>query len=97
MDEPLHHEDFAPYVGRRFGFAEQHVVLKLATITPAPHAAMPGTTRTPFILVFHGPVGDILPEGLHRAQVEDGPALEFYVMPIHTVVAGRQDYQAVFN
>lgn len=97
MDEPLHHEDFTPYVGKWFGFAGQHVVLQLATITPNPHAAIPGSTRTPFTLVFHGPVGDILPEGLHRAQIEDGPALEVYVMPIHTVVAGRQDYQAVFN
>ena len=96
MDEMLCHQDFAPYVGRRFGFEGQQVALRLATIDPKDHA-VPGAARTPFILIFHGPAGDILPEGLYRANIEDGPVLEFYIMPIHTVSLGRQDYQAVFN
>jgi hypothetical protein len=60
-------------------------------------SAMPGASRAPFTLRFHGPVGDILPEGLYRTVIEDGPSLEIYIMPIHTVAPGRQDYQAVFN
>ncbi len=97
MREPLQHQDFAPHVGKQFAFEGQHPTLHLAAIDVAPHAAVAGSVRAPFTLIFHGPAGDILPEGLHRAAVEDGSILEFYIMPIHTVTAGRQEYQAVFN
>ena len=88
------HEDFASYIGKRFEFEGQPVVLRLATIDVKPSHA---PDRTPFVLIFHGPVGEILPEGLHRVHIEDGPSTELYVMPIHTVERDRQNYQAVFN
>ena len=97
MVEPLRDADFAPHVGKQFRFAGVPVTLRLASIDVRPGGAMPGAARAPFTLIFHGPVGEILPEGLHRAEIQDGPTLEFYLMPIHTVAAGRQEYQAVFN
>jgi len=97
MDEPLTHESFAPYAGKRFSFAGHHVTLTLASVTASPQFAMPGAERVPFSLVFHGPVGDILPEGHYEASIEDGPAVAFHIMPIHTATPGRQEYQAVFN
>ena len=97
MVEPLRHEDFAPHVGKRFRFPGWNGTLHLASIETHPRAGMPGSTRTPFILLFHGPVGEILPEGLYLADIEDGPTLELYIMPIHTVAPGRQEYQAPFN
>lgn len=97
MVELLRHEDFAPHVGKRFRFEGWHGTLDLAAAILHHTAAAPGTVRTPFTLLFHGPVGDILPEGLYRADIEDGPTFELYIMPIHTVAPGRQEYQAMFN
>ena len=97
MTEPLRHEDFSPHVDKSFRFAGWHGTLHLASAELQPDSAMPGSAITPFILIFHGPPGDVLPEGLYRADVEDGPGFEFYIMPIRTVVADRQDYQAMFN
>ena len=53
--------------------------------------------RPPFILVFSGPPGDVLREGMYAFDVDGGPSFEFYVMPIETRVRDRQDYQAAFN
>jgi hypothetical protein len=97
MVETLRHQDFAPYVGKRFTFPGQPVMLRLASVSLQEHAGAPDAPRTPFTLVFHGPVGEVLPEGLYQAEIENGPVLEFYIMPIHTAVRDRQDYQAVFN
>jgi hypothetical protein len=97
MDEPLTNDLFVPYIGRRFSFAGQPVALRLGAVNANPTLAMPGATRAPFILVLHGPAGDILPEGHYQATIEDGPTVAFHIMPIHTPVPGRQDYQVVFN
>jgi len=97
MVEQLRHEDFAPHVGKRFRFEGWHPALHLVAINSYDQPAAPGVTRPPFTLLFHGPVGDVLPEGLYRADIEDGPTLEFYIIPIHTVARDRQEYQAVFN
>jgi hypothetical protein len=97
MAEQLRHEDFAPHVGKRFHFAGMQSALHLVAVDMHDHGLAPGVTRPPFTLLFHGPVGDVLPEGLYRVDIEDGPTLDFYIMPIHTVAPGRQEYQAVFN
>jgi hypothetical protein len=97
MTEPLRHEDFSPHVDKAFRFAGWHGTLRLASAELMPDSAMPGSAITPFILIFHGPPGDVLPEGLYQADVEDGPGFEFYIMPIRTVARDRQDYQAMFN
>jgi len=97
MNDPLRDADFVPHVGRQFRFPGWGSALRLAAVEVQPRSSMPGSARVPFTLVFHGPAGDVLPEGLYRAEIADGPAVELYVMPIHTVAAGRQEYQAVFN
>lgn len=94
MAEQLRNEDFAPHLGKPFRLAGWHSALRLATIA-VERQDLAG--RTPFTLIFHGPVGEVLPEGLYHAEIEDGPAFEIYIMPIHTVAPGRQEYQAVFN
>jgi hypothetical protein len=91
------HQDFAPFLGRRFDLEGQRVVLHLASIDLKPGQVATGSQRTPFILVLHGPAGDVVPEGMFRAQIEDGPVTDLYIMPIHTLVPNRQEYQAVFN
>jgi hypothetical protein len=50
------------------------------------------------MLVFSGPPGDgYLPEGLHGCRLDTGETFEFYIQPIHTPAADRQDYQVIFN
>jgi hypothetical protein len=48
-------------------------------------------------LIFRGPAGDLLREGLYVLEVEGGPSFELYVIPVHTPARDRQDYQAAFN
>jgi hypothetical protein len=97
MDEPLTHEHFAPYVGKRFGFEGHHLTLLLKSAERQPQYAAPNAARVPFTLMFEGPAGDILPAGPYRTAVQDGPVFELYVSPIHTHARDHQDYQAVFN
>lgn len=97
MDEPLTHQQFTPHVGQRFAFEGHHLTLLLRSAEAQPLFAAPNAARVPFILIFEGPAGDILPAGPYRTAVEDGPAFEFHISPIHTPVRDRQDYQAVFN
>jgi hypothetical protein len=97
MDQPLTHEFFEPFVGRTFSFQGSHVALTLASVAANPQFAIPGIPRVPFSLIFHGPAGDILPEGDYRATIADGPEVEFHILPIHTVARDRQDYQVAFN
>ncbi|MGD0104330.1 MAG: hypothetical protein ABSC06_09860 [Rhodopila sp.] len=91
------HQDFARFIGKRFEFAGQQLVLRLAAVDvkrPYPAAV---AARTPFTLIFHGPADAILPEGQYRAHIEGDAIADLYVMPIHTIERDRQAYQAVFN
>ena len=56
-----------------------------------------GGLRQPFNLIFRGPPGDVLREGMYTLEAEDGLSFDLYVMPIHTAVRDRQNYQASFN
>ena len=56
-----------------------------------------GAPRPPFTLIFSGPPGDVLREGLYTLEVEGGPSFDLYVIPVHTPVLGRQDYQVAIN
>ena len=86
-------ETFAPYVGRTFQIRGGRHTLALDEI----ERAEAGMGRAPFTLLFSGPPGDVLAEGLHAIELEDGTAYDLYLIPIHTPAPGRQDYQAVFN
>jgi hypothetical protein len=93
----LQHDDFTPHLNKLFRFEGRHHQLRLATVEVGDTPNLPPDLRKPFILIFHGPRGDVMPEGFYAAEVEDGARFELYIVPIHTVVPERQDYQAVFN
>jgi hypothetical protein len=93
----MSHLDFTPLIGRQFDFVGQHLSLRLASVDTGRPYSMAGTLHTPFTLIFHGPAGDLLPEGMLRASVAGGALFDVYIMPIHTLAPGRQDYQVVFN
>ena len=53
--------------------------------------------RQPFIVIFRGPPGDVLPEGMRELHIEDGPSFKLYIIPVLTPQRDRQNYQSVFN
>ncbi len=91
----LTHHDFEPHVGKAFHFAGQPIALRLDRLER--HRRIAGIERQPFSLTFHGPAGQVMPEGPYQAQPDGGEAHEIYIIPIHTPARDRQDYQAVFT
>lgn len=53
--------------------------------------------REPFNLIFRGPKGDVLKDGMYSLEVDGGPSFELYIIPIYTPFPDRQDYQSPFN
>lgn len=92
----LRHENFTPHVDTSFSFLGWHGSLRLTRIE-LQRQMHGGGGRTPFTLIFQGRRDELLPEGMWTAQTEGGARFELYVMPIHTPVGDRQEYQAVFN
>ncbi|MBO9557901.1 MAG: hypothetical protein J7515_04865 [Caulobacter sp.] len=91
-------DTFAPHVGTSFQVEGGRHVLSLSEIErfqPEPGHGDPNFQ--PFVLIFSGPPGDVLAEGMHTMKVEDGTAYDLYLIPIHTPEPGRQNYQALFN
>ena len=97
MDRVLTEDDFAPYIGRRFTPRGQRRTLTLVSIDRRAFPGVESLPRAPFTLLFSGIPGDVLPEGLYDAVVEDGPEFPIFISPIQTFERDRQDYQAVFN
>ena len=99
MSEPLTAEHFLPHVEKTFRVKGGQHALRLARVDMLKLSAEDASRvpRHPFTLVFSGPPGDVLREGLYVMEVEQGPQFELYVMPVHTPARGRQDYQAAFN
>ena len=96
MSEALRPEDFLPHVDKGFAVKNGRHALVLTSVEVG-RAPPRGEFRQPFLLIFRGPPGDVLPEGMYTFDVEGGPSFELYVMPIHTAARDRQDYQASFN
>ena len=97
MSEQFSPELFLPHVDKPFRVRGGRHVLTLTKVEAAMGERAKGAPRPPFILIFSGPPGDVLPEGLYTLEVENGPSFDLYVIPINTPLLGRQDYQTVFN
>jgi len=97
MSEQFSPELFLPHVDKPFRVRGGRHVLTLTKVEAAMAEGAKGAPRQPFILIFSGPPGDVLPEGLYALDAEDGPSFDLYVIPIQTPVLGRQDYQVAIN
>ena len=99
MAELLTPENFLPHVDKTFRVKGGQHALRLARVEVHKLSAQDAShaPRAPFTLIFSGPPGNVLREGVYVMEVEQGPEFELYVMPIHTPAPGRQDYQAAFN
>src|SRR6267142_663514 len=86
MTEQLTAEHFLPHVKRIFRVRGRPHALTLARVEVSRPggAALPAPLRQPFNLIFSGPPGDVLREGIYTLDVEKGPQFELYVMAIHT-------------
>jgi hypothetical protein len=94
MAEILTPEQFLPHVEKVFLVKSRRHALTLAQVEVSAGKSGP---RQPFNLIFSGPPGDVLPEGIYTLEIAGGPQFELYVMPIHTPMPGRQNYQSAFN
>ena len=99
MAELLTAEDFRPHIDKAFRVRGGRHNLTLAAVQAGAvsEAECQAILRQPFNLIFRGPPGDVLAEGMYTLEVDGGPAFELYVIPVHTPAPGRQDYQAAFN
>jgi hypothetical protein len=90
-------DTFAPHLGASFKVEGGHHVLSLSEVERL--EAQPGHAPgfAPFALIFSGPPGEVLAEGMHTITRDGGGAYDLYLIPVHTPAPGRQDYQAVFN
>jgi len=99
MQEQLTPEDFLAHVDKTFRVKGGEHALTLARVEQRRLEEWETSEglRQPFNLIFRGPPGNVLREGLYTLEVEGGPAFELYVIPIHTPTRDRQNYQAAFN
>jgi hypothetical protein len=95
MTELLTPDHFRPHIDKFFRVQGGGHAFTLAEVQTT--ASVEGVSRQPFNLIFRGPPGDVLAEGIYTLEVDGGPSFELYVMPIHTPTRDRQDYQAAFN
>ncbi|HET6235801.1 MAG TPA: hypothetical protein VFE41_12700 [Acetobacteraceae bacterium] len=97
MAEILTAEAFAPHVGKCLHPQGQHRVLTLVSMNIDDRPDVEFAGRKPFTLRLRGAPGDVLPEGIYHAVIDDGPAFDLYIIPIHTMSREHQDYQVVVN
>src|ERR1051326_4607189 len=97
MTDQLSADHFLPHVDKLFCVRDGRHALKLVSVEVPPANIAQGAPRPPFNLIFSGPPGDVLREGMYTLDVENGPSFTLYVIPIQTFERNRQDYQAAFN
>jgi hypothetical protein len=99
MSESLTPEHFRPHIDKVFRVQGGRHGLTLTTVDVGSAAVTlaNGAPRQFFNVIFRGPPGDVLSEGLYTLEADGGPSFELYVMPIYTRASDRQDYQATFN
>jgi hypothetical protein len=99
MTAQLTSETFLPHVDKPFRVRGGRHVLTLTGVEVPRLEKQEGAQvhRQPFTLIFRGPPGDVLREGLYGLEIEGGPTVELYVIPVQTFARDRQEYQAVFN
>jgi hypothetical protein len=99
MTERLTAETFLPHVNKVFRVKESGhaLTLRQVELRQMDKRELAALGRQSFTLVFAGPPGNVLRDGLYTLEVEDRHSFQLHVIPIQTLARDRQDYQAVFN
>lgn len=100
LERKLVFEDFADKVGQVFaipveGAPALALILKDAVLLDA-KMALPNAPRPPFALLFHGPLGQELGQGLYRLENEALNEMVLFLVPVGKDAAAMH-YQATFN
>lgn len=100
MDEALRIESFQNRVGEIFRLVAPggtELVLRLSEVTPlSPATSPPGSPRSPFTVLFHGPPTPWVSQATHRLEHGGLGPLELFLVPLGPDAAGMR-YEAVFT
>lgn len=99
MLDPLELSSFAPHVGERFALRRAEpgaAPLDLVLLEANALAHGEGRPRTPFSLVFRGPVQPVMPQSIHRLEHAAMGTLDLFLVPIGRDPQGIR-YEAIFT
>jgi hypothetical protein len=98
MLEELKIGDFSGRVGEKFRVGEAGAAVELTLIeaTDLSRADAPGPRRSPFSLVFRGPLAPVMPQRTYPIEHAALGRLEIFLVPIGPDGKGMR-YEAVFN
>jgi hypothetical protein len=98
MPETLTLGDFFERVGEEFRVAGQGapVVFALVEATDLSRPGAPVRPRSPFSLVFRGPLSPVMPQRTYPLEHPALGRLEIFLVPIGPDASGMR-YEAVFN
>ena len=97
MLETLTFGDFSGRVGEEFRLGEAGVAgLTLVEVTDLARPEAPGPRRSPFSLVFRGPMKPVLAQRTYALEHASLGRLEIFIVPIGPDASGMR-YEAIFN
>jgi Domain of unknown function (DUF6916) len=81
--------DFRPHQGTRFrltggsrpGSFAASIEAELVEVTDHAGSA-PGTFRTPFSVLFYGPLEPVMPQGIYRVEHKQLGTMELFIVPL---------------
>ena len=90
-------ETFAELAGDRFALrVGPDATLELELIEANPLGAGPGRGRTPFSVLFRGPLAPVMPQRIYRLAHETLGSRELFIVPIGPRDGGMV-YEAIFT
>lgn len=88
-------QDFREHLGTRFATREPAAQWELIEVSGLGEAGAAGL-RTPFSLIFRGPLEPLLPQGIQRLEHAGLGELDLFLVPVGPDEAGMR-YEAVFG
>jgi hypothetical protein len=99
MLETFTRETFQPHVGQRFRVIvdeQREMRTELTEVNALGDAAVGGSSRTPFSLLFTAPPRVVIPQATYRIESDVLDPFELFLVPVSSDDAGTQ-YEAVFT
>lgn len=98
MLESLTQKDFLEKVGEEFRIVNRDapIVLTLVEAIDLSRPDAPGPRRSPFSLVFRGPLAPVMPQRTYALEHASLGRLEIFIVPIGPDANGMR-YEAIFN
>jgi hypothetical protein len=94
--EDLTVERFAAHLNDRFTVVHQTTRADMTLVEATAHARRGPNERTPFALLFHGPLAPVLPQATYRFEHPAFPPLDIFIVPVGPE-GDRMRYEAIFG